>query len=283
MNELITDEENVIQRWLISRPNGYYVYILRKPNGTPFYVGKGRKRRILDHEAEARGPEKTHKLNTIRAISKRGERITYEIESYFPEEEMALSREVDLIALIGRHDLGLGPLTNQTDGGEGTSNPSEESKERHRNTLSGIESDDSERRAVNTFFHKIMEGHESVAVKPLSSFKARPISAHPQSRTPTPRQATALIASAVANRVMLEADCRIPRRMKIGGINSIIENGVSRDIIKSGLALMDPDSNPTDEIFILSEKSVQYVVSCIDKSILLDAGILLPEVRVRTH
>ena len=36
------------------------------------------------------------------------------------DENEAFNEEIRLIALYGRHDLGLGPLTNLTDGGEGT-------------------------------------------------------------------------------------------------------------------------------------------------------------------
>ena len=104
----------------------HYVYVLCRSNGTPFYVGKGVGNRCVQHEAEARNTDKlSHKLNVIRAIVRRGERVQYCIESTFETETEAHTRERYLIALFGRHDQKRGPLTNQTDGGEGASNPSE--------------------------------------------------------------------------------------------------------------------------------------------------------------
>jgi hypothetical protein len=45
----------------------YYVYVLHRPDGHPFYVGKGVEQRVLEHEAEARNTTRlTHKLNVIK-------------------------------------------------------------------------------------------------------------------------------------------------------------------------------------------------------------------------
>src|SRR5260221_10494808 len=46
----------------------YYVYTLSKPDGTIFYVGKGRGNRILQHENEARRGVKSTKCDIIREI-----------------------------------------------------------------------------------------------------------------------------------------------------------------------------------------------------------------------
>ncbi len=48
------DEENRMVQTLDSGNNKYYVYALCKQDGTPFYIGKGCGRRVVDHEDVAR-------------------------------------------------------------------------------------------------------------------------------------------------------------------------------------------------------------------------------------
>jgi len=116
----------------------YYVYVLGTSGGVPFYVGKGTRPRVFQHEAEARNTNRrTHKLNVIRKLHRQGIPVLYALPNGFEHEADSLRAERDLIAAIGRHDLGTGPLTNQTDGGEGPSNPSEESRRRHLASLGG--------------------------------------------------------------------------------------------------------------------------------------------------
>lgn len=56
----------------------FYVYVLLRPDGEPFYVGKGLGKRIFSHEAEARNTTlRTHKLNVIRAINRHGGKLGY--------------------------------------------------------------------------------------------------------------------------------------------------------------------------------------------------------------
>lgn len=84
----------------------HYLYILKKPDGTPFYVGVGTGRRILDHAIRARRPSETsHKLNTIRKIWLSGENVDYEIVGWFDNWHDAAAAEVEEIAKYGRRDL----------------------------------------------------------------------------------------------------------------------------------------------------------------------------------
>ncbi|RTK97746.1 MAG: hypothetical protein EKK64_00595 [Neisseriaceae bacterium] len=103
-----------------------YVYFLFFSNGIPFYVGKGIKDRISDHEAEARyfkngkiwkGINKL-KLNTINEIIESGDQVYYEIDSWHETSMQAGEKEIELIQSIGRLILGTGPLTNIRDGGD---------------------------------------------------------------------------------------------------------------------------------------------------------------------
>lgn len=97
----------------------FYVYILSKPDGTPFYVGMGRKDRIQKHEWAAKNTtKKSHKLNVIRKIWASGGQICKRFDSWHDTTESALIREAGLILEIGRSDIGTGPLTNHSSGGQ---------------------------------------------------------------------------------------------------------------------------------------------------------------------
>ncbi len=114
--------------------NEFYVYVLldpRKPGEykygefvfpyEPFYVGKGKNGRAGEH-FQIRNQSDDHKSRKIRKIYKETGLepiIAKPYENLF--EEVSFELEKFLIAQIGRYDLGKGPLTNYTDGGEGTS------------------------------------------------------------------------------------------------------------------------------------------------------------------
>lgn len=105
----------------------FYVYVLKRPNGVPFYVGIGTGRRIFDHGYyAARGKIKSHKIAIIRKIIASGQEISFGIECHSDDRSLIERRERELIAEIGRADHHKGPLANNTDGGEGAHNPSPE-------------------------------------------------------------------------------------------------------------------------------------------------------------
>lgn len=95
--------------------NNYYVYLhLKQTNGEPFYVGKGKNRRAFNLK---------HRNNLWNKVMlKYGVDIII-ISDKLTEKE-ALDLECILIKRIGRIDLGTGPLTNLTDGGETNYNKS---------------------------------------------------------------------------------------------------------------------------------------------------------------
>lgn len=99
----------------------YYVYLLCRPNGKPFYVGKGKGARIFDHEHHARSHpmhkcQNPYKCRLIKKIWKSGGEIQRYIVLETTDEQEALAYECELIGLYGRDSL-----CNLTDGGEGIS------------------------------------------------------------------------------------------------------------------------------------------------------------------
>lgn len=257
----------------IAKP--FYVYGLLRPGGEPFYVGKGIADRCLHHEAEARTTRRlTHKLNVIRSIHRTGASIHYHLDSFHDDEREALARERALVDLIGRHDLGRGPLTNQTDGGEGASNPSEQSRQRRRETLWGEDTEDPERGIANRYFQQLC-AVKSVTLKKVGTFKIEGLWANRARFGMSPRQAATLAASAIANRVMLAQGALLPRRLTIDGVELIIENGVGRDMLSSGMAELAGNSLGR-EVFRLTVPGLTYLVRELDRDMLLDAGVLLP-------
>lgn len=106
----------------------YYVYALFREDGqTPFYIGKGRGHRILQHEWEA--PRKnTHKDRIINKMLKNGIKVPKHklVEGLTDGEAKQIER--DLICLLGREPHG--PLVNLTSGGDGVANLSAETRAR---------------------------------------------------------------------------------------------------------------------------------------------------------
>ena len=173
----------------------HYVYVLRRPDGRPFYVGKGHGDRVFYHENEARHPNNrnsnSHKLNVIRSVWKSGGNVGYEIVQAFPDEKQALKHEKDLISTYRRLHEG-GPLTNRDPGGGSTAGSSPFSKAKHTATLGGIPEDDPETAALNTFVLAI-GSMRSVVLKPRSRFIVKPTLRFP-TKTASRDQATLLIA-----------------------------------------------------------------------------------------
>lgn len=83
---------------LEERTKRYYVYILRKPNGLPFYVGKGTGQRAETHIAEARFSEcNCRKCQTIRRITRTGRKVIIDCVFETDSEKEALRKERAII------------------------------------------------------------------------------------------------------------------------------------------------------------------------------------------
>jgi ribosomal protein L17 len=89
----------------------------------PIYIGKGSSdRRKLFHIWESRNNRKStndFKSRVIRKILESNKEPIIQVLCEDEDEKNILEREIEFIAVIGRRDKGLGPLTNLTDGGEG--------------------------------------------------------------------------------------------------------------------------------------------------------------------
>jgi len=256
--------KNEVEFELSSVTGQFYVYHLLRPNGTPFYVGKGQNRRIFFHESEAQGTGRSYKLNIIRKIISTGQELGYCIAFYKSEEE-ALRREVEEIRSIGRHDLNKGPLANLTDGGEGTSGVN----------VSGPDAY-GDRGIANRFFLKLNPKPRSIPVRPASEFTPIALVPHRHRLEPTRRMAAALAASAIANRVLLEPGCVIPRKMSVEDTIMLIENGAGASLLETGMATLLPGQPTGDEKFLLDNQGVKQLIALSNVDLLLDAGVLMP-------
>ena len=100
-------------------PAGPYVYALIDPRDSAvFYIGKGKGRRMFDHEREAARGEKyvtnPEKRARIDAILSAGLRVSHQVVAQFGSEADAFNAERELIA-------SLPGLTNRSRGRKGAS------------------------------------------------------------------------------------------------------------------------------------------------------------------
>lgn len=257
-----------------------YIYILRRADNRAFYVGQGAGPRVFFHENEARHANNwrtnDHKLNVIRSMWKTKQSVIYEIDFVSDDLNAINERETELIRLFGRLHEG-GCLTNRSPGARSLEEVSPFSKAKHKETLSGMPKNDPERATLNKFVLAIAP-MKSAVLKPLRRTivpkkTQRNRACFPQ----TLRQAAALAASAAAGGVMLEGACILERRVEVDGVKGFIENGVSCDILVSGMATVVGATNPLDETFQLSEVQAKVVCELIGIRKAMDLGLLPPE------
>lgn len=121
---------------ILDKSHQIYIYYNPLKNNQEFYVGEtGTDYRWLFHLKEAEkfirqnrsnkwieeNADNPHKTRTIMKILRAGLEPKIEKVLEGVDEQTAKAEEIRLIALYGRADLGLGPLTNMTDGGDGQS------------------------------------------------------------------------------------------------------------------------------------------------------------------
>jgi hypothetical protein len=88
-------------------PKRFYTYAYLREDRTPYYIGKGKGRRIYQKgKGEVYPPKDKSRIIFLK------QNLT---------EEEAFKHEKYMIAVFGRIDLGTGILRNKTDGGEGAS------------------------------------------------------------------------------------------------------------------------------------------------------------------
>lgn len=84
----------------------YYIYQLIDPrDGKPFYIGKGKDRRIDAHEKEAKRGVYSRKCSRIREIWESGHQVEKQIIKKFGDELKAYDAEKALIEQIGLENL----------------------------------------------------------------------------------------------------------------------------------------------------------------------------------
>ena len=98
---------DITQSRTMVNPIRFYTYAYLRVDRTPYYIGKGKGRRL--YEKHQKGI----------SVPKDKSRIIY-LKQNLTEEE-AFKQEKYMIAVLGRKDLGTGILHNRTDGGEGSS------------------------------------------------------------------------------------------------------------------------------------------------------------------
>ena len=102
----------------------YYTYAYLREDRTPYYIGKGKGKRLYQKDKWHNPPKDISRILVLK------EDIT---------EEEAFKHEIYMIAVFGRKDLGTGILHNKTDGGDGVSGAiiSEETKRKNRKSKVG--------------------------------------------------------------------------------------------------------------------------------------------------
>lgn len=154
--------------WYNEGMKTYYVYILSRPNGKPFYVGKGKGRRISHHEKEARTDCDCRKCRVIRKIWRNGGEVMRHIVFNTELEEEAFAYEAEMIALFGRKSL-----TNLTDGGDGVRGYaySKEYCEARRELAKAQMSDPSARNRISNAVRSLW-ADENYRARVLASFRS---------------------------------------------------------------------------------------------------------------
>lgn len=114
----------------------FYVYLIIDPRDSqPFYVGKGKNRRMYQHKLDSFNSNQNFNnpiQNRIREILSEGYELIYEKVVIGVGEIVAFNKEREWISKIGRASDGTGTLLNQTAGGQGMCGIGDEQKASRR-------------------------------------------------------------------------------------------------------------------------------------------------------
>ena len=113
----------------------FYIYVLFREDGSPFYIGKGRNRRWDMHEWYARRGNNGRRFAIIRRMIAQGIEVPKAKLHEGLTAAEASGYKVALIAAIGRYPHG--PLANLSAGGEGYSDPPDEVRARKAAAMRG--------------------------------------------------------------------------------------------------------------------------------------------------
>lgn len=66
----------------------------------------------------------------------------------------------------------------------------------------------------------------------------------------------------------------IPRSFTYEGVKAVIENGVSRDLLKAEMAALVHAENPAHESYRLDQAQILQIANLVGKQGLIDRGLL---------
>ncbi len=195
-----------------------YVYSLIH-NDVTFYVGVGTQRRIRRHESAAELKKPNAKAVRFREILASGGVVEYAVHGWFDDWTTAAEEERRLIALHGRADLGLGTLTNRTNGGQGTSGVAwHSSPKRLEGARKAAEKNrgrkhSDEHRAKIGAAHKGRVYSAETLAKKSAAVKGRPLSEEHRKKLSEAKRGRSLPESAHAGRDRWFAEQRAAKKM----------------------------------------------------------------------
>jgi hypothetical protein len=277
-------------------PSGsFYTYLLLTPELEPFYVGKGKGIRLLQHETEALRETAIYKsnpfkCNKIRKIVSLGKHVSYRVDRVFgDDEEACLRREEELIFFYKRRCDG-GILTNLAAGLGSLSSRDPLTTGRHAATLAGVVHGNPERTTMNLFLQSLGQV-ASVPIKPLNEYRIRLVGAYPSPKSlknVTMRNGLTIVASALASGLKIEPEVIIPRKFTIAPelenwplktppptkVEGVIENGAASDILKLNLVTLVPAELPENEAFQLNAAQAQRIIALVGEKALLDFDLI---------
>ncbi len=139
----------------------FYVYLHKKAdNGEPFYVGKGKGLRAYSAK---------HRSNWWTNVTTKHGCDVVIIDNNLSEGD-AFELEVFLISELGRADLGLGPLVNMTNGGDGISGYkfTEEQRKRLSDTHKGKEYNSPLKKGSDNHMYGVKQSQDTINKRRLS-------------------------------------------------------------------------------------------------------------------